>query len=164
MNKITFAQSVKLTSPHMFAAIVTKSTKVNVMGVSWFTFVSMKDSKLLFALSNKSYTSSVILQTKRATLCMVTEKNKDAVLQSCGCSGHTTDKTAVFELNTAEAENFHAPILRDSSICWNLSLSGYTVAGDHTVYIMDVSDTIKLSDAPHVMAFDGYKRLDFAAE
>ena len=32
-------------------------------------------------------------------------------------------------------------------------------AGDHTIYVMNVKKTVLLSDAPHVMAFDGYRRL-----
>lgn len=49
-----------MSSPHTFALLVSKNIKgvVNVMGVSWWTFISNKPSKLMVSIGEKSYTNS----------------------------------------------------------------------------------------------------------
>ncbi|BDF57195.1 hypothetical protein CE91St36_00120 [Christensenellaceae bacterium] len=161
MKEISFGESAALSGPHLFAAIVTRGEngKVNIMGVSWFTFVSLKDGKLLFCTSNKGYTGGVIQKTKNASLCMVSEAMKDKVLQCCSCSGSNTDKTAEFDIALKPCDGFEVPVLAGAGVCWALELDNMMEAGDHTIYVMNVKKTVLLSDAPHVMAFDGYRRL-----
>jgi len=160
MKQITVGESAYLSSPHLFAAIVTKGSKINVMGVSWFTLVSMRDAKLLFCISSRGYTGGVINETKKASLCMVTEEIKDAVMDCCRVSGANTDKVDSIALKIQEIEGFGTPVLEGAGVCWDLELSESVAAGDHTVFIMDIKNAVQLNDAPHVMAFEGYKRLD----
>lgn len=161
MKEISFGQSAALSGPHLFAAIVTRNEtgQANIMGVSWFSFVSMKDGKLLFCTSNKGYTGGVIQKTKKASLCMVTEDIKEKVLQCCTCSGSATNKIEAFGISLDTCDGFDVPVVSGAGVCWALELSDSMIAGDHTIYVMDVKKTILLEDKPHVMAFDGYKRL-----
>jgi flavin reductase (DIM6/NTAB) family NADH-FMN oxidoreductase RutF len=159
MKQISVGESALLSSPHLFAAIVTKGGKINVMGVSWFTFVSLRDSKLLFCISGKGYTGGVIKETKKASLCMVTEPIKDIVMECCRTSGAVTDKTEAIGVKIQEIEGFDTPVLEGAGVCWDLELSEAVTAGDHTVFIMDIKNAVQLNDGPQVLAFEGYKRL-----
>lgn len=162
MREITMSESASLSSPHLFGAIVTKDTngKVNVMGVSWFTFVSLREGKMLFCTSNRGYTGKVITETNKATFCVVGKELSDKIMQCCRCSGASCDKISEFGIELITEEGFDVPLLAGAGISWALELDTKLDTGDHGVYIMKASKVVCDSDGPYVYAHDGYKRLD----
>ena len=76
---ITIQEAHKMSSPHPFALLVSKNIKgvVNVMGVSWWTFISNKPPKLMISIGEKSYTSSNIKNNCEFTLCLLDKDLKN---------------------------------------------------------------------------------------
>lgn len=55
LQSITLKESVLLSSPHPYGLLVTKlENSVNVMDISWFSFISMNPGMMAFSISNKS--------------------------------------------------------------------------------------------------------------
>ncbi len=155
-------ESAQLTSPHLFGALLTKDSagKVNVMGISWFTYVSLRDGKMLFCTSNKGYTGKVIRETEKATFCVITKELSDKLLQCCKCSGAVCDKVSELGIELVCEEGFDVPLLRGAGVSFAMTLDQAVDAGDHGVYIMDVLKVVCDEEGPYVYAYDGYKRLD----
>ncbi|BDF58905.1 hypothetical protein CE91St36_17220 [Christensenellaceae bacterium] len=161
MKELTLGQSAKLTSPHLFAAIVTKdgSGRVNIMGASWITFASLKDAKMVFCISNSGYTGGVVQTTKKASLCFVTEKVADKIFKCCTTSGRTTDKIKGFDIRLTEPDGFDVPVPEGTGVAFSLELDEVVGGCDHGIYVCSVKKAVQLSQEPVVMAFDGYSRI-----
>lgn len=161
MKQLQIKDSVKLSSPHLFGLLVSKDRedKLNVMGVSWFCFASLKPPKMILCLSNKGYTGELLKQNGLATLCLPTERIKEKALSCCRCSGRDVDKMSEFGLTTLLPEGFDVPAVEGSKIAWALKLEKTMTAGDHTVYQADITAAAVLCDEQSLYAFDGYKDL-----
>ena len=161
MKEITMGQSAKLTSPHLFAAIVTKDAegKVNIMGASWITFVSLRDSKLLFCISNSGHTGNIVKSTRQASLCFITDKAADKVFQCCTVSGKNVDKIKEFGISLVELDGFSVPVPEGTGVAFALALDEAVISGDHSVYLCSVTKAVQVEEEPVVMAFDGYSRI-----
>ncbi len=161
MDKIDIMNTVKLSSPHLFGLLVTQDddSGLNVMGVSWFCFASLKPPMMLLCLSKKGYSGSVLEKTKKATLCLITEDIKQEALQCCRCSGRDTDKFEEFGINTVSIDGFSVPAVEESRIAWALELSDTMDAGDHIVYLTEIKDAAQLSEKDALYAFEGYREL-----
>ena len=161
MGKIDIMSTVKLSSPHLFGLLVTQGSdsRLNAMGVSWFSFASLKPPMLLLCLSKKGHSGSVLEKTKKATLCLVTEDTKQKAMECCRCSGRDTDKLIKFDIKTQSIEGFSVPAVEKSRVAWALELSDTMDAGDHVVYLTQIKDAAQLSEKDALYAFDGYKEL-----
>lgn len=158
--EVDIKASVKLSSPHSFALLVSKKDDiVNVMAVSWFMFVSLNPGKMCFAVSNKSYTSELIEEGSSVSVCLPVEGIKKEAF-ACGTqTGRGIKKASKVGLDLSYVEDFSAPIVVDASVCWLLKVSRTVTAGDHMLYIADIEKVVKHIDKPHLYAFDGYKKL-----
>lgn len=161
MKKIEIMETVALSSPHLFGLLVTRSEdgRRNVMGVSWFSFASLKPAKMVFCLGSKGYTGEVIGKTGVATLCLPTEQIEKKAMACCKSSGRDTDKIASLGLETILPEGFDVPAIVGSRIAWALKLDQTMQAGDHTVFLADITAAAQLSDEPSLYAFGGYSEL-----
>lgn len=161
MKKLDIKDTIKLSSPHLFGLLVSKNEedKLNIMGVSWFCFASLKPPKMILCLSNKGYTGELIKQNGLATLCLPTERIKEKALCCCRCSGRDVDKLSKFGLTTILPDEFDVPAIEGAKIAWALKLEKTMLAGDHTVYQADIVAAAMLSDEKSLYAFDGYRDL-----
>ncbi|MEA4853149.1 MAG: flavin reductase [Christensenella sp.] len=161
MKEITIGQAAKLTSPHLFAAIVTKNSdgKVNIMGASWLSFVSFRNQKMLFCTSASGYTGGIVKETGKASLCFITQAAAEQVFKCCKVSGHNTDKIKEFGISLVQPEGFDVPVPEGSGVAFSLELDQAVLSGDHNIYICSIKKVVQLSDEPILMAFDGYSRI-----
>ncbi len=161
MEIIDIAKTLKLSSPHLFALLVSKddSGKNNVMGVSWYSFASLKPPKMVLCLSDKGQTGKLIKQTQNFTLCLPTEQIKDEAFACCKSSGRDTDKIKELGLELIMPEGFEVPAVKGSKIAWTLKLDDTMQAGDHTVFLADIQSAAKFSDEKNLYAFEGYREL-----
>ena len=161
MKNIDINTTLRLSSPHMFALLVTQDTdKYNVMAVSWFCFASMKPPKLVVCLSNKGYSSELIRKNGKFTMCIPTEPIKDKAMRAGKCSGRTVDKASELGFEWVWPENFEIPIPAESKLAWSLTLCDTMEAGDHTVYLADINTAVLVSDQNALYAFNGYQELN----
>ena len=161
LKTITLGESVALSSPHPYGLLVSKlEDKVNIMGVSWFTFVSLKPGKMAFSINHKSYTKELIGRGAKLTLCLPTKNISDQAF-ACGTkTGRIINKSAELGIELVEMEGFSAPVVAESTVAWGLEVSGTVEASDHTLYIADIKCITASGKQSHVYAFDGYKRLE----
>jgi flavin reductase (DIM6/NTAB) family NADH-FMN oxidoreductase RutF len=162
MQKISFMESLGLSGPHPFGMLVTRAAdgKLNVMSISWFTFLSLAEPKMALAISAKGYTNEVLKATKKASLCLAGEKLKIQGMQCGGCSGREVDKAEAFHLEFEEAEGIGIPVLKHAALSWALELAETIETGDHTLFICNITATAANPQDKHLLAFDAYSRLN----
>ncbi len=162
MKNITVMESAKRTSPHLFALILSKDTKnkVNIMALSWFTFVSFDPAKMLVSISQKSYTNENIKKSGLFTLCLALEEIKEQAFQCGLSSGRTNDKLKENKLELLEVESFKVPALKKCSVAFALEVTDRVEAGDHTVFVADIMESVLINEGKNLLAFDGYEKLD----
>lgn len=160
-KKITIKESVELSSPHPYALLVTKAgDEVNIMGVSWFTFVSMNPGKIAFSISNKCYTKEMIDKGAKAVLCLPDESIAEQAFACGKQTGRGKNKAEELGIKLISIDGFACPAAADSAVAWMLEVSGSADAGDHTLYIAKITDAAGNPDNKHLYSFDGYNRLD----
>jgi len=161
MQIIEIKETVSLSSPHLFGLLVSqgKDGKNNIMGVSWFSFASLKPPKMIMCLGKKGYTSQLIKETKNFTLCLPTEPIKEKALLCCSSTGRSVDKAAKFDIDLVLPQGFAVPVVKSSKIAWQLTLDDTIQSGDHNIIMADIVGAVKLSDDKSLYAFDGYKDL-----
>lgn len=162
MRKISVKESATLSSPHLFALILSKDMerKVNIMGLSWFTFVSFNPAKILTSISQKGYTNKNLKKTKYFTLCLPLEEIKEKSFWCCKNSGINTDKIAKTGLELLEIEGFKVPVLKQCSVAWALEVEKIIEESDHSLFISIIKESVQISNKNNLYAFDGFTRLD----
>jgi len=162
MEKITVEESTRLSSPHLFALAVTKNKeeRLNIMGLSWFTFVSFNPGQILLSISRKSCTNANIKSDGIITLCMPIEEIKEQAFKCCTSSGNSVDKLKETGIELVEIEGFEIPAVKKSSVAWSLRVNNTIETGAQSIFIADIVSAVSLNDKKHLMAFDGYERLD----
>ncbi len=159
IKEIDLRQSMTLSAPHPYALLVTKGGgRVNVMGVSWFSFASMKPGVMTFSISNRGYSHELLHMGAEAALCLPLEDIKEQAY-ACGTrSGRDTDKIATLGLDTAEVEG--VPVIARSKVAWILKITGIVPAGDHLLHIGEIVKTVGTGAGKHLYAMNGYAGLD----
>ena len=162
MKKITVEESATLTSPQLFALLLSKNIdgKINIMGLSWLTFVSFNPGKILTCISQKGYTNENLKKTKYFTLCLPLEEIKEQSFRCCGISGRNIDKIKEIGLKLLEIEGFKVPAVEQCSVAWSLEVEKIIEESDHTIFISLIKEAVLVNKKKHLLAFDGYRRLD----
>jgi flavin reductase (DIM6/NTAB) family NADH-FMN oxidoreductase RutF len=162
MKKISVEQSTLLSSPHLFAMVVSKDTKgkYNVMGLSWWSFTAYDPGSMMVSISQQGYTNEILKKTGKLTLCLPLEQISREAFECCSCSGRDVDKFSRFGLELESVEGFAIPTLKKSSVSWSLKVSQAIDVADQTVFLLDILSVVSLNEGPHLLAFEGYQRLD----
>ena len=160
LNTVQINTLQTMTSPNPFALLVTEvDKKVNVMAVSWWTYVSNRPPMIAAALSKKGLSGESILQSKQFTLCFPSREIADAAF-SCGCvSGRQTDKLANFNLKPEILVDGFPPSLEHCVAAVLCSLNQVAEAGDHTLFIANVEHVFANPDMPTLHAYSGYREI-----
>lgn len=162
MKEITVSQAQRMSAPCPFALLGTKSAagKENFMAVSWWTYLSNHPPMLGVCLSNKGYSGAVIKEQGEFSLNLAAPELSSAAL-SCGrCSGRDCDKIAQFGIETWNAEQISAPLVKHSRVCFECRLHSFHEAGDHCFFMAEIVKIHGDENQKHLFAFDGYGRLD----
>ena len=160
LESLTLNESVLLSSPHPYALLVSKNNSVtNIMGVSWYTFVSLKPGMIAFSISNKSYTKELITLDAQICLCLPTVKIIKEAFECGKKTGRYINKAEELGIELVYIEGFSAPVVADSALAWMLQVKKSLDVGDHTLYITEIISIVGDSNKQHVYANDGYKRL-----
>jgi flavin reductase (DIM6/NTAB) family NADH-FMN oxidoreductase RutF len=159
LEQIDLSTSVNLSSPHPFALLVSKSDEVvNVMGISWFTFISLKPGKMVFSISKKSYTNELIKDY--VSLCLPVEKIKKEAYECGTQTGRGINKAKQLGIELVYLKDYSTPVVAESSVAWILEVSSTLNVGDHTLYITDIKNIVGKLEKNNLYSFDGYKRLE----
>lgn len=162
MKNISVFESAKLTSPHLFSLVLSKDqkNKINIMALSWFTFVSFDPAKMLVSISQKSYTNENIKKSGFFTLCFASEEIKEEAFQCGISSGRDKDKLKENNLDLLDIKGFQVPALKKCSVAFFLEVTDTVEAGDHSIFIADIKESVLVNEEKNLLAFNGYERLD----
>ena len=158
MEKITISEAQKYTSPNSISLICAKTPKgtTNLTAISWWTYLSNHPPMIGFAISKKSYTGELILNSGKAVLSIPGVEIANEAYQ-CGCvSGRDVNKAEKFNIiltNTAIKYPVH------SKLAFVCSLENTTDVGDHTFFICKVDEVNYNCNEQQLFAWDGYSRL-----
>jgi flavin reductase (DIM6/NTAB) family NADH-FMN oxidoreductase RutF len=161
LKAITLNESLIQSSPHPFALLVSKDIdKKNVMGVSWYSFASLKPGKMIFILSEKSYTSKLLKMGSYVSLCVPKESVKDIALSCSHTSGRDIDKVAKFGIDLVAGEDEKAWMIKESNVAWVLKINDKIHIDDHNLFVAVIISCHGDGTNEGLRAFEGYKRLD----
>ena len=161
MEHVTISDAQKITSPNPFTLVTVKKEDgtTNVMALSWWTYVSNHPATVCVCTSDRGLTGTLIRETGEFCLSMPDESIKDAAF-SCGtCSGRDRDKAAEFGIEFEDGETVSVPHVKNSALVLECKLTNTVSAGDHTMYIAEVTGILADRDRRPVFAADGYRRL-----
>lgn len=152
----------KATSPHLFSLVLSKDQagKVNVMALSWMSLVSFQPPKMMVSISQKGLSHENIKQSGFFTVCFATETIKQEAFRCGTLSGRQHDKIKETGLELLEIEGFRVPALQESTVALALEVTDSIQAGDHTVFLADIKESMLVKGGKNLLAFDGYERLE----
>lgn len=150
-----------MSSPHPFSLLVSKNIKgvVNVMGVSWWTFISSKPPKLMVSIGEKSYTSSNIKKNCEFTLCLPDQDFRRTACQCGTTSGKKINKIEKYNIKTMKSKYINIPILIESHVAFECKIIKNIKVSDHNLFIADILNIYGDHSKSHLYANKGYNEL-----
>ena len=162
MNNNPIGQAQKLTAPAPFGLLTSRKPNgvINLMAVSWWTYLSNRPPMLGVCLSKKGLSGSLIEENGEFGLSIVGEAIKDAAFRCGTCSGRTVDKAAEFGIPLMNASIISTPLVADSRVAFECRLRDQIEAGDHMFYLAEIIAVRGDEKVRQLFAWDGYARLD----
>lgn len=111
----------------------------------------------------KGYSGELIRETGEFGLSIVGEQLRGAALKCGRSSGRAENKAATYGVPLQRAEKISAEVVSGSRVVFECILSGSFDAGDHTVYLGEIMAVRGDERVAQLFAYDGYARLDTAA-
>lgn len=139
-------QSMKVayqaTAPHTFAYVISRdeSERMNVMGLSWWTFVSSQPPMLLICISRKKHTITNIEKTREFSLCIPDISLREQAMTVCSCSGADVDKVAEFGIELESAKVIKTPLLKKARAKFECKVTEIIDGGDHAICLAEIVD------------------------
>jgi flavin reductase (DIM6/NTAB) family NADH-FMN oxidoreductase RutF len=136
-----------LTTPYVTGSVIESAVGLvlvetgnnrNAMTVSFFSEVAHHPTALWVAISNKTYTHSLIEQTGRFTLAILNQKQKALALQCGTVSGRDQDKCATLDLYKSPNDFL---FLRGALASTGCSVRQRVDLGDHTLFVADILES-----------------------
>lgn len=158
MNKISISEAQKATSPNSISLICAKNPFgiTNLTPISWWTYLSNTPPMIGFAISKKSYTGELILNTGKAVLSIPGEAIQESAFH-CGCeSGRNINKSQKYNIELT-GDNLKFPL--HSKLAFICTLKNTTNVGDHIFYICNVEDIYYNVAEKQIYAWNGYSML-----
>jgi len=158
LKEITIKNAQVLSSPNPFALLVTDAgTKTNAMAISWWTYVCNRPPMIAAALSKKGFSGELIEKNQAFTLCLVDEKLKDEAFRCGCCSGRNCDKLDELGLKTVALEDGYPGYIDGSAVVFCCKLQSVSDAGDHTLYIAEVTRILEAEEHGELLhSYNGY--------
>lgn len=162
MTEITIGQAQRLTAPCPFGLLSTlkEDGTTNLMAISWWTYLSNHPATIGVCLSKKGLSGSLIEKNGEFALSIVGEELKDKAIKCGRCSGRTVDKIAEFGIPTEKASVVNANVVSGSRVVFECKFVSKAEAGDHVLYMGEVTALHGDPEVKQLFAFDGYARLD----
>ena len=161
MQDLTISAAQKLTAPAPFGLLSTRKAdgSVNLMAVSWWTYLSNHPPMLGVCLSKKGLSGSLIEQSGEFGLSIPGAALQEAAFRCGTCSGRIVDKASEFEIELSPASVLLTPLVAQSRVAFECRLAGQQEAGDHVFYLAEILAVHGDSDQKQLFAWDGYARL-----
>ncbi|WHH60479.1 flavin reductase family protein [Petroclostridium sp. X23] len=161
MEKITMVQSIRYSSPHPYGLVISmgNNKKVNIMGVSWWTFASTKPPIILVSLSKACCTNQNIKETRQFSLCLPCESMKEKAWKCSTSSGYKIDKVKEYNIDVISSQSIEPPILKESHIAYECEVVQIIEAGDHDIFMSNIIEIYGDLEKKHLYTDNGYSKL-----
>ncbi len=162
LEELPIAKAQRLTAPAPFALLSTKKEdgSVNLMAISWWTYLSNHPPMLGVCLSKKGLSGSRIHENGEFGLSIVSEDLKEAAFRCGICSGRAVDKVNDFSIPLTDPVNISVPLVAGSRVMFECRLVDEAEAGDHIIYIAEIVGIRGDESVRQLFAWDGYARVD----
>jgi flavin reductase (DIM6/NTAB) family NADH-FMN oxidoreductase RutF len=144
MEKITFAQARKITSPNPFTLICTETPQgiTNIAAVSWWTYLSFNPEILGFAMGKASFSGEMVRKNKKVILAMPTDKMAEQAFDTGTVSGRDTDKAKKFDIEMTDITGNPIQVPADSCLVYECTLKDVVEVGDHFLYVCTIDNIL----------------------
>jgi len=142
MDKITYSDAKKFTSPNPLTIICTQTPEgyTNLATVAWWTYLSSDPGMIGFAMGKGSYSGELVRQNKKVVLAMP-GIGLEGVVLSCGTvSGRAKNKAEDFDIELKDIPECEIQIPANSRLAMECSLVNTVEAGNHFFYICNVEN------------------------
>ncbi len=166
MKKITLPQASVMTSPNPVTLVCTERPdgSTNLATVSWWTYLSYNPEMIAYAMAKTSYSGEMVRDNGKVILAVPGAEIVEEVMGCGSTTGRDTDKAEKFGIDLTPVEGSAIKVPVHSKVAIQCSLKEYHEVGDHYLYICDVEKVYGNEDEKALFAWDGYARLDTAAE
>ena len=160
MQPITLSQAQSLNSPNPFVLVTSHDgDKTNVMGASWWTYLSNNPPMLAMALGKKGHTSGCIAASGYFTVCLPDVSIAEQAMNCCKTSGRDTDKVAKFGLEMVQLEPEFPEAVKESQVIFLCKLDQIVDVPGHNLIIGNILHVYGDPTKQHLNAYEGYKAL-----
>ena len=166
LNLVSLSDAQKLTSPNPFCLVGSSMINgdTNLMAVSWWTYLSNRPAMVAVSLSCRSYSNECIRETGEFTISVVDKKLAKQAMQ-CGTStGRLVSKAKEFGIELCKSNTVNPCYVKESSVALECRVVQKVLAGDHTVFISEVTAVHTRDINKTLYAVDGYRRLASVTE
>ena len=151
----------QLTSPNPVTLVCTKKADggTNLATVSWWTVLSFNPSMICFAMAKTSFSGERVRETKCVVLTVPGAALAEAAVGCGSASGRNTDKIAKCGVEMQQLPECDIEIPLHSRIAIQCALKDFVEAGDHYLYICDVSAVYANEAEQALFAWNGYAEI-----
>ena len=140
MQEIDRHKAFELASPFPYVLVVTQDSRdrPNIMGLSWWTFVSLDPLMIAISVGRDKYTHQCLEHHNEFVVCFPSEgQEKDGWL--CGTkSGRDIDKFQETGFKPVHSTVVKPPLIEGSTVAYECKVVKHVETGDHTLYISNV--------------------------
>ncbi len=113
MKKLPLSKVYALLEPGPVVLLTTcNARRANVMTMSWHMMVDFEPPLVASIVSSGDYSFAALRKNKECVIAIPGVEMAEVVVKIGNCSGRDVDKFAAFGLQTAEAEQVGAPLLK----------------------------------------------------
>ena len=158
MNEIKFAQATALTSPNPLTLVCTKKEdgSTNLSTISWWMPLSFNPNLFAVAINRGSHGGDRLRETGEAVL-TIPSVGSETYIFGCGSkNGKGMNKVEEFGIEMKAIEGTDIQIPNHTTVAVIGKLVRYEEAGDHNLYIMEVTKVYGDEAETPLFAWKGY--------
>ncbi len=161
MEAINISRAQALNSPNPFALLTTRTPhdKINIMAISWWSFVANKPPMLIVALGQKSYSRECIETNGTFALCLPDKSLAEEAVYCGTVSGRNEDKAQKSGMELVELDSEFPKAVKNSHVVFLCRVENTMTVGDHIVFVASIQQIFANEEKTHLNAYNGYKIL-----
>ena len=141
MKNLTWDDVLTLLSPHSYALVSSVDTggRPNLMGLSWWTFVSWEPRMVAISVGKRKHTRQNLDQVPEFVLCFPNaDQSRGAWL--CGAvSGDDVDKFKEGGFEAVASSSVRPPRVKGATVSLECRVTQRVDVGDHVVFIANIA-------------------------
>lgn len=140
LEKISIEDFIDLTSPYHYILVTSndKQDKPNIIGLAWWTFVSLSPPTLIIAVGYERYSYECLKHSQEFVLCSPSTDQKEGAWFCATKSGRTTDKFKETGFIKLPAVKVKPPIIDGCTAALECKITDEIKAHDHAIFVAEV--------------------------